>query len=931
LPEQVKVAFQTYSRKQVYPTFPEYLDMVVGQMKTFEQVYVIVDALDECTEANGVREELLEGILQLPEFVSVMLTSRHIPGIEVYARNASHLTIRAHEDDIHLHVRRRLSKEKIWGRRIRLDSVLQSKIANSVVERASGMYVYIFRDVTSSLYLCLLLTIFHRFLLAQLHITSIVRKHSRKDVERALKELPEGLAGTYDQILQRINDQGEDDAALALEVLSWLTYVQQPITALTLQHALAIRPQDVDFDEDALIHEETLLEVCSGLVVIDPQSTIIHFVHYTTQEFFLQTRKVVFPASPLNVVTTCLTFLLFEETTKADLPGLYTYVAVNWGHHARESPETQDLVDKIVAFMQDEERLRLCVQQMSSSHSISKSSAMMSSLHLAAKFDLAMTMARLLARHSSRINAQDDEGKTPLYHAAAAKNGCVVRLLLERDDVDIDLPSYFDGPPLHSAIDSGQQEIVKNLITRGVNVESKDAQGQRPIHKAIKLGLSDTLLALLEKKVDVTATTHSGHTPLELAMPIDSKMRQKSSTGIWRKREVSGPLTGYTPCLRILLDSYSIEKINDGGMLFEAVKDGRPDIVELFLTKGASPSLRSAAFNQRIALHWAAEKGFDKIVELLLGYGSDATSQDIRGYTPLHYASSAGRDGAVLLLVAAMKDLDLKAQNGLTAYQTAKLQGHEAIAGVLLKAGAKDLPFPSAFELDASSIETRHKNNLLGRNRDAITQSRTLSGQTISGAEYKHYSERLISAAQLGDVEGVLLCLSKGVDVGERDHEHSKTALHWAAENGHINIALLLLDWNSDLTSQDQYGETALHYAAESGHADIVDAFLKRTPILNLRDDRGRTPLRCARDNYHLEAVTILLKQWNGTRGEAEEKDAQGKSLVHWAAEAGLIDVMKKLNNLQLGESAFTPDERHWTPLIYATKQKDTTVIEMLT
>jgi hypothetical protein len=124
--------------------------MVVGQMATFEKVYVIVDALDECTEANGVREELLEGIMQLPKFVSVMITSRHIPRIEIYSRDASQLTIRAHKDDIQLHVRSRLSKEKIWGRRIRLDSILQSKIANSVVERASGMYVFALFEITQN-------------------------------------------------------------------------------------------------------------------------------------------------------------------------------------------------------------------------------------------------------------------------------------------------------------------------------------------------------------------------------------------------------------------------------------------------------------------------------------------------------------------------------------------------------------------------------------------------------------------------------------------------------------------------------------------------------------------------------------------------------------------------------------------------------------
>ena len=139
IPEQVKNAFQIYSRKQVHPTFPDYLEMVSGQMLAFKKVYIIIDALDECTESNGVREELLEGILQLPKFVSVMVTSRYIPGIEMYSRNASKLTVRAHEDDIHLHVRSRLSKEKTWARRIRLDSSLQSKIANSIVDRASGM------------------------------------------------------------------------------------------------------------------------------------------------------------------------------------------------------------------------------------------------------------------------------------------------------------------------------------------------------------------------------------------------------------------------------------------------------------------------------------------------------------------------------------------------------------------------------------------------------------------------------------------------------------------------------------------------------------------------------------------------------------------------------------------------------------------------
>jgi hypothetical protein len=140
IPDQIKNAYVAHSRKQTAPSFPEYLDLLQGQMQAFTRVYIIIDALDECTEANGVREELLEGILQLPTFTSVMITSRYIPGIEGYFQDALRLDISAHDDDIHLHVRSRLAKEKTWARRIRLDAILQTRIANSVVERASGMY-----------------------------------------------------------------------------------------------------------------------------------------------------------------------------------------------------------------------------------------------------------------------------------------------------------------------------------------------------------------------------------------------------------------------------------------------------------------------------------------------------------------------------------------------------------------------------------------------------------------------------------------------------------------------------------------------------------------------------------------------------------------------------------------------------------------------
>ena len=766
-----------------------------------------------------------------------------------------------------------------------------------------------------------------RFLLAQLHISSILRKHSRKDVERALKELPEGLASTYDQIMQRIGDQGEEDAELAREILSWLTYALRPLTVSELQQALAIKPQDHTFDEDALIHEETMASVCVGLVVIDQESGVIHFVHYTTLEYFTSTRSILFPNSPLNVVSTCLTFLLFDETTKELMPKLYNYVADNWGHHARENPENPELVEKIVTFLQDQDRLQQCVHHMSTHLSLPKTARHIQSLHLAAKFDLVLTMGQLLDQNPADINLEDNEGKTPLYYAATAKQGSVLKLLLDRPDIEVDHQSYFLGPPLHCAIESQRPELAKLLLEHGAHPESMDAKGARPIHKAIVFNFPDVLQCLLARKVDVTTTTHTGHAPLELAIPRDSKLREKTKGGLWRKEETSAETLEYAPCLKLLLDSLSQSDINRGEMLFDAVKDGRPDIVELLLKKGAVASFKSATFNQRTPLHWAAEKGFSQIGGLLLSHESDVTSQDRRGFTPLHYAAMAGRESIVELLLPKMKSLDIIANDGMTPYQYAMLQQHEIIANKLLMAGARRISLTASDSGEIDGIDLRHRQNAetcLSGNATKSTIILDNSGRPISNEEHQRNAERFILAAAEGDIEGVLLCLGKGVSVGERDHIHYKTALHWAAECGYKDISQLLLNRNSSLVSQDQYGETPLHYAADSGHVDIVKILLAQMPDVTTKDDRDRTALRCARDHYHIEVVKAFLETCDIGKLESQEIDKQNKTLFHWAAEIGNVELCRNLLKICPDSAAMmAPDNRGRTPAQYATKNED--------
>lgn len=87
--------------------------------------------------------------------------------------------------------------------------------------------------------------------------------------------------------MDRVLSQYPGVVTLAKEALSWIVYAFRPLQIQELQHALATRAGDPDFDEEALPRAEYLLSICAGLVIIDGKSNIIRLVHYTTQEYFV--------------------------------------------------------------------------------------------------------------------------------------------------------------------------------------------------------------------------------------------------------------------------------------------------------------------------------------------------------------------------------------------------------------------------------------------------------------------------------------------------------------------------------------------------------------------------------------------------------------------------------------------------------------------
>ncbi|MFC2141340.1 ankyrin repeat domain-containing protein [Acidobacteriota bacterium] len=128
----------------------------------------------------------------------------------------------------------------------------------------------------------------------------------------------------------------------------------------------------------------------------------------------------------------------------------------------------------------------------------------------------------------------------------------------------------------------------------------------------------------------------------------------------------------------------------------------------------------------------------------------------------------------------------------------------------------------------------------------------------------------LLSSIRWDRVEVTELLLKKGANVNPTT-ELGRTPLIISAIEGNLELVRLFLDNDADISIKDNnYKKTALHFAALYGQLDIVDALVKKGANVNETDADRKTPLDYA-NQYGHEKVAKLLKS-AGAEGEIDPK-----------------------------------------------------------
>ncbi len=290
---------------------------------------------------------------------------------------------------------------------------------------------------------------------------------------------------------------------------------------------------------------------------------------------------------------------------------------------------------------------------------------------------------------------------------------------------------------------------------------------------------------------------------------------------------------------------------------------GLDDLVNLILQDKKTTLDTTGARNQRTALSWASEKGYDSIVQSLLDRvpkhqvifrnwlsSSSPTivnQTDNLGKSPLWYSAANGHLNIVQCLLKRGAKVGSRDENGLTPLSWASYHGHSDIVALLLKNAARQ-------DSKSHHLEMRDR-----------------------------YSQTpLLKAPKDGDDAIVKLLLDNGAKIDALDL-YGKTALMNASENGYSAIVKLLLDGGAKVDDVNKYRWTALLYASKNGHSTTVKLLLDSGTEVNASNTSGWTALILASDQGHKATVELLLD--SGAKINAS--DTSGLTALIWASRQG--------------------------------------------
>ncbi|KAF4231145.1 hypothetical protein CNMCM8980_005369 [Aspergillus fumigatiaffinis] len=541
----------------------------------------------------------------------------------------------------------------------------------------------------------------------------------------------------------------------------------------------------------------------------------------------------------------------------------------------------------------------------------------------------------LLAKPEISVNFQNQQGQCALWCAALQGFSEIVEDLLQRRDIQVDLPEKEYGlTPLAAAVAKGRAPIVKRLIHTGLaNVNAPDRWRRTPIFHAIARQDSAILEILLaDDRFDLSWQDDLGRTPLIYSVlkgqPVMTKMLlghpepyvgsqdSDNRTALWHAVQ-----QGDEDLAQLLLDSGSdiyardIDGLTPLLLSIRQVNVSKVQKLMMYSRRDhstATPGVNHGISTEPPPLCLATKQKSEAIVRLLLDHDWNVNEVDAEGRTPLHLAAENG-DRAVAQVLLNQINIYLYARDQWrsTALHEAAKRGHLSVVKLLLAepsidVNAKDqngatryraLPDVDVnavgqFERPLAERSTSLHHAVKQRAKLIIRLLLTETSLDPNVTDHQGWTPLALAASQ-GDVKTVEWLLARrDIQVNAADEQPS---LWLAARHGHIRVVERLLECQTTDINQGWGGyQPPLLAAIIAGHTDVAMRLLacgERLDI-NAQTYQKESALSLAARSGHLQVVGAILQDRRADRNSVDE---QGRTALWWAAHEGQSTVVRRL------------------------------------
>jgi len=401
----------------------------------------------------------------------------------------------------------------------------------------------------------------------------------------------------------------------------------------------------------------------------------------------------------------------------------------------------------------------------------------------------------------------------------------VVDVFVRLQGVNINSSITGGVKPIHSVAQRGNKELVEILLSRGVDINTlSECAGQwSPLHHAAHHGRLEVAKYLIEKGADVNREAGSdGATPLMSAITGNSY-----------------------DTFQLLLNCKDVNlnhRSSAGGtpMIF-AAQSGRKKMVNALLDKGANQDL--AQNNGVTPFFTACEFGHLLIAKRLVEKGAHVNCVIDNSISPLLAATANGHIQVVQYLLNLPETTDKEVANedaNVTPLFYACFKGHLTIADKLLQAGANP-----------------NVKNIVG---EGLLH--------LAAFDQSGYLLKLLSEKTPQLIKGAI---DWKTDTG-------LTPLHYASQEGCLEVIRVLLENGAQIDVTDEYGKTPLFYACQFGQRLAAKKLLTHRANKTIKDEKGRLPIDIAQENKHNDVVRLLEQNTIKPKNKKNNRKAQKKA-----------------------------------------------------